>query len=382
MRHPEDVRGRDVLAGVPESRGARQGERVEHENRHAREGRGQIRRAVNRLRGRLRAQDRLQLRLLHERALLQDCVVAKYKVPGAKHQEALTPILALGPWPFEERNVLNPAFPQFLALCAQGAPVPVWREFLSDTDTPVTAYARLARPPFGFLLESLVGGEKWARYTILGTRPRAAWKLLAGGRVSTWTAALGWSEPQPVADPLADLATRLGTREPVAIPGLPRFTGGAVGYLGYDVVRCIERLPAPPPDPLGLPEALFLFTDVVLVFDNVFGRAMAITTIDPAGLDEVALRQAWKAAGERLDATLRDLATSPGPAPLALDGGAPDPAFESSYTRPEFERHVQRIREYIAAGDAFQVVLSQRLSFPLPASPLQVYRGLRSVNPS
>ena len=278
--------------------------------------------------------------------------------------------------------MLKPDYPQFLKLCAAGAPVPVWTEFLSDTDTAVTAYARLARPPFGFLLESLVGGEKWARYTFLGTRPRSAWKLLAGGAVATWTPDGGWSEPVRVADPLADLAARLGTREPIAIPGLPRFAGGAVGYLGYDVVRYIERLPAPPPDPLGLPEALFIFTDVVLAIDNIFGRAMAITTVDPEGLDDTGLRQAYEAARGRLEDTVRELATSSGLLPLALDQTAPDPAFESSYSRPAFERDVQRIRDYIAAGDAFQVVLSQRLAFPLGATPLQLYRGLRSVNPS
>jgi anthranilate synthase component 1 len=278
--------------------------------------------------------------------------------------------------------MLQPAYPEFRRLCASGAPVPVRLEFLSDCDTAVTAYARLARPPFGFLLESLVGGEKWARYTFLGTRPRSAWRLLAGGLVSTWTPDTGWSASAEVADPLADLEARLGSREPVAIPGLPRFTGGAVGYLGYDVVRYIERLPSPPPDPLGLPEACFIFTDVVLAIDNVFGRAMALTTVDPAGLDEPGLRAAYHAAAERLERTVGELATSPGPAPLALDPHAPDPAFESSYTRAEFEQHVQRIREYIAAGDAFQVVLSQRLGFPLSTSPLQLYRGLRSVNPS
>jgi anthranilate synthase component 1 len=197
--------------------------------------------------------------------------------------------------------LLKPDISQFLQLCAQGAPVPVCLEFLSDTDTAVTAYARLARPPFGFLLESLVGGEKWARYTFLGTRPRSAWRLAAGGLVSTWSPDHGWSEPEKVTDPLADLADRLGNREPVEIPGLPRFVGGAVGYLGYDVVRYIERLPTPPPDPLGLPEALFIFTDVVLAIDNVFGRAMALTTVDPAGLDEPSLHAAYEAAAERLE---------------------------------------------------------------------------------
>jgi len=278
--------------------------------------------------------------------------------------------------------MLTPDFQEFQTLAAAGAPVPIAIEFLADCDTAVTAYARLARPPFGFLLESLVGGEKWARYTFLGTRPRSAWKLLAGGLVSTWTPAHGWSAPTPVSDPLADLEARLGNREPVAIPGIPRFAGGAVGYLGYDVIRYIERLPDAPSDPLELPEGCFIFTDVVLAIDNVFGRTMALTTVDPAGLDRDGLRLAYAAAAERLEETVRELAASPAPGPMTLDHRAPDPAFESSYTREGFEHDVQRIRDYITAGDAFQVVLSQRLAFPLRASPLQLYRGLRSVNPS
>ena len=278
--------------------------------------------------------------------------------------------------------MLKPDFKTFSKHAATGRPVPVWREFLFDRDTAVTAYAKLTRPPFGFLLESLVGGEKWARYTFVGTKPRAAWRLESGGRVSTWSPATGWSESTIVADPLQDLESRLAARDPIVLPGLPRFFTGAVGYLGYDVVRYIEALEQPPRDSLNIPEALFMFTDVVLAIDNVFGRAQAITTVDTAGADEAALRERYDAAAARVNESVDALDNAPAPKSLALGANDADATFESSYTRADYETHVERIREYIRAGDAFQVVLSQRLSMPLTSAPLDVYRGLRSLNPS
>jgi anthranilate synthase component 1 len=279
--------------------------------------------------------------------------------------------------------MLIPDFPTFARLATHGTLVPVAREFLFDADTAVTAYYKLRRPPFGFLLESLVGGEKWARYTFVGSAPRSAWRLDAGGRISTWRSDAGWSEPRTVADPLAELDAVLRSAEPVVVPGLPRFFGGAVGYLGYDVIRYIERLPAPPPDPLGLPEALLLFTDTVLAIDNIFGRAHAITTVDVTGAaDDAELRRRYDDAVARLDDVVHALASRRGPAPVELPAAAVDVRFASSYSRPEFECAVERIREYIAAGDAFQVVLSQRLTVPLRRDALDVYRALRALNPS
>ncbi|HKJ00951.1 MAG TPA: hypothetical protein VJ997_00815, partial [Longimicrobiales bacterium] len=158
-----------------------------------------------------------------------------------------------------------PEFSDFREYAAAARVVPVWREFLFDVDTAVTAYAKLARPPFGFLLESVVGGEQWARYSFLGTRPAAAWRL-QDGRVSWWTPGAGWSAVE-TDDALADLDARLQARAPADVPGLPRFWGGAVGYFGYDVVRRIERLPDGPPDDLGIPDGLFVFTDLVLAID-------------------------------------------------------------------------------------------------------------------
>ena len=292
--------------------------------------------------------------------------------------------------------MLRPAFDDFVRLAATGDLVPLVREFLFDADTAVTAYAKLAGtapapgcpngaapPRFGFLLESVVGGEKWARYTFLGTSPREAWRLEAGGLVSRWTPAAGWGEAVRSDDPLGDLDRILRSGRPAPVPGLPRFAGGAVGYLGYDVIRYVERLPAPPPDDLGLPEAMLLFTDVVLAIDNLFGRAQAIAMVDVTGAgDEAELRRRYDEAAGKLDDVVRALRDRPAPAPLELVEPEGEAAFTSTFTREAFEAAVRRIKEYIAAGDAFQVVPSQRLTVPLDARPFDLYRALRSLNPS
>ncbi len=260
--------------------------------------------------------------------------------------------------------------------------VPVWREFLFDTDTAVTAYHKLARPPFGFLLESVVGGEQWARYSFVGTRPSGAWRL-RDGIVGWWTPSDGWVDVE-CDDPLDDLDRRLQARRPAEVPGLPRFWGGAVGYFSYDVVRQIESLPHAPNDDLGVPDGLFMFTDVVLAIDNLRGRAMAIASVpvDPEDTEATLLAR-YDHARARIDSVARELVDSEAPAPLAL-GEEPDhdPPFSSATPRAEFEAGVERIRDYIRAGDAFQVVLSQRLGMELQASPFDLYRAVRTLNPS
>jgi anthranilate synthase component 1 len=287
--------------------------------------------------------------------------------------------------------LLRPTFEEFRALARdvtsvddgpRRGVVPVWRELLFDVDTAVTAYAKLVRPPFGFLLESVVGGEQWARYTFLGSRPRGAWRL-RDGRVDWWTPEHGWT-PVETDDPLADLDARLREWRPAEVEGLPRFWGGTVGYFAYDVVRQIERLPDQPEDDLALPDGLFLFTDVVLAIDNLRGRVMAIApAFVEEGLDDDALRALYGDATERADALLATLSEGTSPPPLELGAEPPeDPAFTSATTRERFEAGVEKIREYIRAGDAFQVVLSQRLGMPLRASPFDLYRALRSLNPS
>lgn len=280
----------------------------------------------------------------------------------------------------------RPSFDEFIGLAEsfrdEAGLVPVWREFLFDVDTAVTAYHKLARPPFGFLLESVVGGEQWARYSFVGTRPTAAWRL-QDGEVGWWTPGAGWVAVE-CEDPLADLDRRLRARRPAEVPGLPRFWGGAVGYFSYDVVRQIESLPDAPNDDLGVPDGLFMFTDVVLAIDNLRGRAMAIASVpvDP-GDSEALLRERYEAARRRIDDVASELVHAEGPAPLTLaEEPDHDPPFSSATPRAVFEAGVERIRSYIRAGDAFQVVLSQRLGMELDASPFDLYRAVRTLNPS
>ncbi|MEX1258925.1 MAG: anthranilate synthase component I [Gemmatimonadota bacterium] len=277
---------------------------------------------------------------------------------------------------------LIPSFEEFANYARTARIVPVRGDFLFDTETAVTAYQKLARPPFGFLLESVVGGEKWARYTFLGTEPAAAWRL-KGNAVSWWTPGKGWEEVETT-DPLADLDARLRDRVPAPVPGLPRFWGGAVGYFGYDVIRQVERLPELARDDLGIPDAELIFTDMVLAIDNLLGRAMAIRAVEvEPGLSEAELRVRYRKAEEAIAGVVERLNAGSPPPPLVLRAEPPeDPPFESTMTRAEYEAAVARIREYILAGDAFQVVLSQRLGMKLDGSPFELYRALRSLNPS
>lgn len=277
---------------------------------------------------------------------------------------------------------LSPSFDQFTHLARDYRIVPVWREILFDVDTAVTAYAKLADGPFGFLLESVEGGEQWARYTFLGTRPAAAWRV-SGRSVQWWTAANGWV-PVECDDPLADLEARLVERTAPDIPGLPRLWGGAVGFFGYDVVRLIEDVPHTASDDLDLPDGLFVFTDIVLAIDNLLGRARVVASVDVAnGLDRDDLWDRYDRATERIDATIERLESRPAPAPLSFpDEPKQDPGFTSSMTRDAFQTAIQTAKAHIRAGDVFQVVLSQRLGMELNASPFDLYRILRSVNPS
>jgi len=277
---------------------------------------------------------------------------------------------------------LQPPLDEFRTLATQGRIVPVWREVVFDTETAVTAYHKLARPPFGFLLESVIGGEQWARYSFLGTRPRSAWRL-QDGQAETWTPEAGW-QADPSDDPLADLDRRLQELIPAASTGLPRFWGGAVGYFGYDIVRQVEHLPDAPPDDLGIPEALVMFTDIVLAIDNLKGTARAICAVPVAeGAGAESVEAAYLDAGERLSDFVDQLAAHDPLPPLRLLAEPPvDPPFTSSMTREEFEDGVRTIQEYILAGDAFQVVLSQRLSMQLSGTAFDLYRAIRSVNPS
>jgi anthranilate synthase component I len=259
--------------------------------------------------------------------------------------------------------------------------IPVARRFSFDTRTAVTAYAALFDGRYGFLLESVTGAEKWARYTFLGSTPREVIRA-HGCNIARWTAENGW-QTLATADPLDYLQTRLEEKTVAPVPGLPRFFGGVVGYLGYDIVRNIERLPNPPRDDLELPDAVLMFTDVVLAIDNVFGHALAIACVHIEDAhDDAALRQQYERALDDVAHHVNRVHADITVKPLSDRVAQTDPPFESSFARADYEAAVQRIREYITAGDVFQVVLSQRLSMSLHAPPFEVYRALRGLNPS
>src|SRR6266436_6640445 len=267
----------------------------------------------------------------------------------------------------------------FLERAKGGGIVPVIREVVTDADTPVAAFAKIARPPFAFILESLVGGERWARYTFLGTEPREAWRY-RGQQVDHWTPAAGWEKAGQTGDPVAHLADRMRALPSAALPGLPRFMGGAVGYLGYDLVRSIEHLPAAPTDTLGVPDAVVMIADSLVILDNVFGRAIVVANVEvPAKASAAQRLRLYDVAQERLDTLIGRLSGTHQLAPLALDddGLALRPPPQSQYGRAAFERDVAKIREYIAAGDVFQAVLSRRQVVPGAVDTLRPIAGTR-----
>jgi anthranilate synthase component 1 len=277
---------------------------------------------------------------------------------------------------------------EFRAAATRGNLVPIYRELVCDGDTPVSAYARFGRRPHTFLLESVVGGEKWAAYSFIGVGPRAV--LTARGSryeilrydVENGGAPSREEGESPGGDPTRVLGALLAQFRPVPQPGLPRFFGGAVGYLGYDVVRAFEQLPSLRPDQLGLPEACFIVTDTLLIFDNL---RQTVKVVANAVVDSPAdAERAYASACTRIDEVVAAL-ERPAPRLRPIDPRAGEVAapLSSNTTREGYKDAVVRAKEYILAGDVFQVVLSQRFEAARAgADPFDVYRALRVVNPS
>ncbi len=256
--------------------------------------------------------------------------------------------------------------------------IPVAREVLADLDTPLSTYLKLADAPYSYLLESVQGGEKWGRYSIIGLPCRKIIRV-RGHRVTVEHAG-EIVEALHCSDPLAwiqDFQNRY--RVPATGEHLPRFSGGLVGYFGYDTIRYIEPRLAhcPNPDPLDNPDILLLVSEDMVVFDNLAGRLYLITLVDPA------VERAYARAQQRLDewvARLRDGRSLYAPhCPLPAVG---EINFVSGFTQQGYESAVERIKAYILAGDCMQVVPSHRLSAPFRAAPLDLYRALRGLNPS
>ncbi len=273
-------------------------------------------------------------------------------------------------------------FEAFRARCVASSLVPVWRDVLLDADTPVAAFHRLRRAPFAFLLESApAGSDTWARYTFLGSSPRAAWRF-TDGVIEDWSAERGWHGARR-GDPFDDLRALLTRHPPVDVPELGAFWGGAVGFFGYDMVRSIERLESPPPRASAIPDALFLLTGAVVIVDNLRAQArVVVPVVGPDAADEAACRRAWASANVEIDETLAQLRSGPSLPPLELDPQSPPARGESSFTREGFEAAVRRLKDHITAGDVFQTLLSRRIRLPREFTGTALYRAIRGLNPS
>ncbi len=268
---------------------------------------------------------------------------------------------------------------QFQDLASQGYNrIPVMREVLADLDTPLSTFIKLAQGPYSYLFESVHGGDKWGRYSIIGL-PCSSVLRISGHAVRLMRGD-ELVESVTTDDPLAWIEEFQARFHAPELDELPRFSGGLVGYFGYDTVRYIEpRLSAfNKPDLLDCPDILLMVSDEVLVFDNLAGSLQLIVHVDPAEDD------AWEQGQARLEQLAEQLrATATG---YHSSGEAGNPVeesdFVSGFTREGFEAAVDRIKQYIVEGDAMQVVLSQRMSIPFPAPPLDLYRALRRLNPS
>lgn len=269
-----------------------------------------------------------------------------------------------------------PSFNDFCQLAQKGNLVPVYREIMADMDTPVTAFRKIDDGQHAFLLESIEGGEKWARYSFLGTSP----SLIVRSKGSRVEVVRGTSiSVEEHLDPTNCLRGLLAGYVPVEVPGLPRFVGGAVGYLGYDMVRHFEELPTDRPDTIGAWDSFFMITDTLLVFDTVKQKIQVVATARTD--DGTSLEDTYAEAISRVDKLVEKLRV-PVSAKSTTAPSAEVVGFRSNITQPDFEAAVVRCKEYVRAGDIIQVVLSQRMSGTLTVDPFDVYRVLRTLNPS
>jgi anthranilate synthase component 1 len=255
---------------------------------------------------------------------------------------------------------VSPSLAEVVALAAEHNLIPLRHEFVADCETPVSAFLKLRGEGPAFLLESAEQGKRFGRYSFIGFRPREVirWRLADGG------------------DPYAIAAAAVGRYSQAPLEGLPPFSGGAVGFFGYDLVRTVEPLGDPGPDALGLPDMALMLSDLLVIFDNLKHTVTILVNVyggeDPRSAYEQACR-AIEDVRSRLN----------GPLPhVASREPRPRPQFRSNMTRERFEATVARIVEYIYAGDVFQVVPSQRWSAPVEVNAFSIYRGLRAVNPS
>ena len=259
----------------------------------------------------------------------------------------------------------RPTLEEAKKLAGKGNLLPIYREVSTDLDTPVSAYLKVARRPYSFLLESVEGGERLARYSFIGTEPYDV--------ITT-----GPGRPYGPVDPLKPVEAELARYQVVDVPEVGRFNGGAVGFLAYEAVNYFERLPSPDKDTLGLPESVFMLTRTFLIFDHVSHTIRIVSHADLDGDVEAG----YAAAVARIDELAERLASTTVPTPPAAPPADETREIVSNIPRDHYDDAIRRIIDYIYAGDCIQVVYSQRFSRETGAHPFNLYRALRGINPS
>ncbi len=270
-----------------------------------------------------------------------------------------------------------PSQQEFYQLADRGNLIPIYREILADMETPVSAFHKIDDGNTSFLLESIEGGEKWARYSFLGSGPARVFRC----RDRYFEVRYGDTlvESGEVGDPLRHLHDLMAIYQPVEVDGLPRFFGGAVGYLGYDMVRFVEDIPAINSRQIGGWDACFMFTERLFIFDNMQQKLKLVYNIHLQEGDD--LEVAYLRGQQQIEQMVEQLRQ-----PLQRQDGGGDGAglqeYETNFAKEDFKQAVERCKEYIRAGDIFQVVISQRFSGKLRSDPFNIYRALRTINPS
>ena len=275
--------------------------------------------------------------------------------------------------------MFQPSLDEFKRKAKKGNLIPVYREILADMDTPVSAFQKIDDNRHSFLLESMEGGEKWARYSFLGSRPSVIVKSFGKSVEITRD---GKTEKSTFKqDPLEVVKKVLSAYKPVPDPSLPRFFGGAVGFMGYDVVRFFEELPAREKEGLGTPDVFFMITDTLVIFDNITHMIKVVSNAHVKGQSAEA---AYKEATRKINALVRKL-KGRGRGQGAGGRGkskAKEHSLTSNFTKAQYEQAVLKAKEFIKAGDIFQVVPSQRFETKINVEPYEIYRALRLINPS
>ncbi len=271
-----------------------------------------------------------------------------------------------------------PSLEEFRKKAARGNLVPVYKEILADMETPVSALCKIDNGKYAFLLESVEGGENIAQYSFLGSNP----SIIFWSKNNNVTIIKNGTTEQrkEVNDPIEELRKLMSEFKPVNVKGLPRFHGGAVGFVSYDMVRFFEKLPESPNDEIKVPDCFFMITDTILVFDHVNHR---IKVVSNAHVNEGknSVDEAYFSAKEKIDEIISSL-KKPLEYKNSSKGYWDEDAVCSNFTKEAYEKVVVSAKEYIKAGDIVQVVPSQRLSVPVSADAFDIYRALRSINPS